>query len=756
MKKVVLLSAAAMSAAVNVKGETEELKSRQLEEVVVNATKAVEGTPMAFTDVSKDELRKNNFGQDIPYLISQTPNVIVTSDAGTGIGYTGFRVRGTDANRINITVNGVPLNDSESQGVFWVNMPDFASSVENVQVQRGVGTSTNGAAAFGATIAMQTIKPSLKPYAEVNSAAGSFSTFKNTVSAGTGLINDHFVVDARYTKIDSKGFIDRAKADMSSYYASAAYYGNSFVIRYQSFGSSEVTNQAWNYVPSYMIAAGNRTYNSCGEYYVDRLDENGNKVYDEDGKVVKDTRYYDQTDNYWQYHHHLSYSQSFSNKLSMNVTLHYTNGKGYYEDYKYNSSLYKFNLKNFTDADGNTVKETDIVRRKWMVNDFYGAVYNLNYTSDRLNLVLGGGINNYVGNHFGNVIWVKSYNNLSNGDRYYDNDGTKLDYNVFLKGSYHLTSAFSAFADMQYRGIRYQADGTSDRFDYDKKQQILDIDKSYEFFNPKVGLNYSKNGHTGFASFSIANREPNRNNFTDAEAYERPTYETLYDYEAGYSYNSKYWNVGVNAYYMDYNNQLILTGKLSDIGESLTSNIKESYRAGIELMAGFRVGKFMDWNGNVSLSRNKIKNFTETVDLYDADEEWAGTTEVFYVKTDISFSPDIVANSVFNFYVKGFYASFMSSYVGKQYLDNTSSNDRSINPYFVNNLQVGYSFKTKVFKEVGLNFRVNNIFNEKYETSGWVYSYVVDGKTTLNNRTIEDGLATQAGINFMGSLSLKF
>ena len=738
------------------KAETEELKSRELEEVVINATKATEGTPMAFTDVTKESLKKNNFGQDIPYLISQTPNVIVTSDAGTGIGYTGFRVRGTDANRINITVNGVPVNDSESQGVFWVNMPDFASSVESVQIQRGVGTSTNGAAAFGATIAMQTIKPNLKPYAEVNSSAGSFNTFKNTVSAGTGLINDHFVVDARYTKIDSKGFIDRAKADMSSYYASAAYYGNDFVLRYQSFGSSEVTSQAWNYVPSYKIAQGNRTYNSCGEYYVDRLDENGNKMYDEDGKVIKDTKYYDQTDNYWQHHHHLSYSQSFTNQLSMNVTLHYTNGKGYYEDYKYNSSLYKFGLKNFTDADGNTVKKTDIVRRKWMKNDFYGAIYNLNYTSEILNLSFGGGINNYDGNHFGNVIWAKNYNNLSNGDRYYDNDGEKLDYNLFLKGSYYFSPALSVFGDLQFRGIRYQVNGTSDRFDYDKNQQILDIDKKYEFFNPKAGLNYSKDGHNAFASFSMANREPNRNNFTDAEAHERPTFETLYDYEAGYSYSSKCWNIGFNAYYMDYDNQLILTGKLSDIGEALTSNIKDSYRAGIEIMAGFRVGKFMDWNGNVSLSRNKIKNFTETVDLYDKDFEWENTTEVFYEKTDISFSPDLVANSIFNFYVKGFTASFMSSYVGKQYLDNTSCNDRSIDPYFVNNLQIGYTFSTSVFKEIGLNFRVNNIFNHKYETSGWVYSYAVDGVSDLSNRSKDDGLATQAGTNFMGSISLKF
>ena len=759
MKKVVLLSFASIAINANANSEAEELKSRELEEIVVNATKAGDATPMAFTNVSKEELKKNSFGQDVPYLISQTPNVIVTSDAGTGIGYTGFRVRGTDAGRINITVNGVPMNDPESQNVFWVNMSDFSSSVENVQIQRGVGTSTNGSAAFGATIGMQTAKPNLKPYAEVNSAAGSFSTFKNTVSAGTGLINDHFVVDARYSKIDSKGFIDRAKADMSSYYASAAYYGKNFMLRYISFGSSEVTNQAWNYVPSDSIKAGNRTFNNCGEYFVDRLDENGNKVLDEDGNVIKDARYYDQSDNYWQYNHHLSYSQNINNNLSMNLTVHYTNGKGYYEDYKADASLYKFNLTNFVNSDGEKIKRTDLIRRKWMVNDFYGAIYNLNYNSEKLNMTLGAAINNYEGNHFGHVIWAKNYNNLGVNDRYYDNDGNKLDYNAFIKANFNLTSSFSIFADMQYRGIKYTVKGTNDKFDYDKVQQILDVDKTYDFFNPKAGINYSKNGHNAFASFAMANREPSRNNFTDALAKERPTYETLYDYEAGYSYNGKCWNIGANLYYMDYKNQLIQTGKLSEIGEALTSNIKESYRAGIEMSAGVKIANFLTWRGNISFSENKIKNLTETVDLYELvnnELEWLGTEEVFYKKTDISFSPDIVANSIFDFNVKGFYASLMSSYVGRQYLDNTGSKDRSLDPYFVNNLQFGYSFRTKTFKEIGLNFRVNNLFNTKYETSGWVYSYAVKDISTLDNRSKDDGLATQAGTNFMGSLTLKF
>ena len=325
-----------------------------------------------------------------------------------------------------------------------------------------------------------------------------------------------------------------------------------------------------------------------------------------------------------------------------------------------------------------------------------------------------------------------------------------------IKANYYLSNSFSVFADMQYRGIKYTIDGTNDVFDYDKIQQKLDVDKKYDFFNPKAGITYSKSGHTAFASFAMANREPSRNNFTDALDYERPTYETLYDYEAGYSYTGKCWNVGANLYYMDYKDQLILTGKLSDIGEALTSNIKDSYRAGIELSAGVRVAKFMTWRGNVSFSENKIKNFTETVDIYDIDFEWTGNQEINYDKTNISFSPDIVANSIFDFNVKDIYVSFMSSYVGRQYLDNTSCKDRSLDPYFVNNLQLGYTFKTNVFSEIGLNFRINNIFNAKYETGGWVYSYVRDGISTLNNRSKDDGLATQAGTNFMGSLVLKF
>ncbi|MDO5570468.1 MAG: TonB-dependent receptor [Bacteroidales bacterium] len=728
--------------------ENDTLRTLSLEEIVVNATKATKGVPMAYSNISKKEITKNNYGQDVPYLISQSPSVIVTSDAGTGIGYTNFRVRGTDANRINITVNGVPMNDSESHGVFWVNMSDFASSTENIQIQRGAGTSTNGAAAFGASIHLQTQAPNMLPYAEVSSTAGQFNTFKNTVKGGTGLLKDHFIFDARYSKTTSDGYIDRAKADMQSYFASGAYYSDNLMVKYQSFGSAEITNQAWWGVPSSMLdkssvdyKKSNRTYNSCGEYVEDGI-----------------TKYYDQTDNYWQYHHHLSSVYTINDNWNTNLTLHYTRGKGYYEDYKADASFYKYNLANFTDSEGKTVKNSDLVRQKWLNNHFYGAIYNLNYNTERMFATLGAGINNYNGYHTGKVIWAKNYNNLKSGHRYYLSHANKIDANVFARANYYFTKGLSGYADLQFRTIDYTIDGNSDRFNDNKEQAKLNVNEKFNFFNPKVGLNYSSNGHNAFASFSTANREPNRNNYTDSSEKEYPTYETLYDYELGYSYTNPFWNAGINLYYMDYNNQLIQTGKISDIGEPLTSNIKDSYRTGIEIMGGVRILPTLSWRGNVTFSSNKIKNFSEYVETF-VGEDWdkAPITEVYIGKTDICFSPNTIVNSSFDFNYHGFYASFNSVYVSRQYLDNTSNKGRSIDPYFVNNLILGYTFKPRFVKEINLGLKINNIFNEEYETFGWVSTSINESQGyTLDKRSVYDGLFTQAGTNVLGSLTIKF
>ncbi|MDR1556509.1 MAG: TonB-dependent receptor plug domain-containing protein [Tannerellaceae bacterium] len=729
--KSVILSLASLVAMVAYADEPVDTlrisKDVSLDEVVVTATKAVKGTPVAYTDILKDELTSRNDGQGIPSLISASPSVIVTSDAGMGIGYSGFRIRGTDANRINITVNGVPVNDSESHGVFWVNMPDFASSVENIQIQRGAGTSTNGAAAFGATVALQTRKPEMKPGAEYSVSAGSFGTVKHTLRGGTGLLYDHWVVDARYSDIRSDGFIDRAWAKMSSYHASVAWYGDHTLLKFQTFGSAEKTYQAWNGVSSEWLKKGNRTYNSCGEYT--------------DGGVVE---FYDnQTDNYWQRHYHLTGSQRLGDLWNMNLTLHYTRGEGYYEDYKAGAKYSSYKLPVYTDPEGNDLSRTDLIRRKWLDNDFYGGVYSLNYRKESLQLTAGGAVNNYVGEHFGRVIWAKAANALPSPDyEYYFNTGKKLDYSAYVKANRPFSSRLNMYLDLQYRGIDYSIQGSDD-----KAGDQVDVDKNWNFFNPKAGLNYHHKEHNAFVSFSVANREPNRDNFTEAAPGERPTHETLYDYEAGYSFGNGFVQAGLNLYYMDYTNQLILSGKISEIGEALTTNIKDSYRAGIELTAGARITSWLKWSGNLTLSRNKIKGFTEYIDNWDT----GGQDALYLGTTDIAFSPNVIANSTFDLQWKGFSLSFLSQHVGRQYIDNTSSAGRSIDPYFVSNLRVGYVFRPVFMKEVGIDLTVNNLFNETYETGGWVYSYIAGG-----GRLKDDGYFTQAGTHAMARISLKF
>ena len=702
----------------------------ELNEVVVSAVQARKETPVAFRNVSAAELRANNTGQSLPYLFMQTPSVVVTSDGGNGIGYASMRVRGTDANRINFTVDGVPVNDSESHGVFWVNMPDFASSVENIQIQRGAGTSTNGAAAFGATVSMQTQRPSLKPYLEVVSSAGSFGTFTNTFCGGTGLLWEHFVFDARYSNVQTDGYIERARADMNSYYGSAAYYNGGTMIKFQTFGSSEVTYQAWNGVDSAKLKT-NRRYNSCGAYK-----ENG------------ETKFYDnQTDNYWQHHYHLLATQRFSDRLNLNVTLHYTDGKGYYEDYKAGAKYASYKLDNYVDAKGKIHKKTDLVRRKWLRNDFYGALFRMNYTHDRLQASFGASANNYIGDHFGRVIWVKTSAALPKPNHeYYRNRGEKLDYNAYVKATCRFLPSLSAYADLQYRGIDYQINGSDD-----KAGDKVRVKKTFSFFNPKAGLSFERNGHHAYASFAVAHREPNRDNFTENGPSAQPAYETLYDYEAGYQYTGRIFRAGLNLYYMDYDNQLILTGKISEIGEQLTSNIKDSYRMGAELSGGVKVASWLDWNGNWTLSSNKIRNITAYVNTYDANGKDLPQTSQSLGTTDIAFSPNLTFGSTFAFHWRGFSAAFMSSYVGRQYLDNTSSRQRSLDPYFVNDLRIGYTFRPRFMKEIGLDLNIRNLFNEMYETNGWTYSCILDGK-----RMTDSGYFAQAGTNMMARVTLKF
>jgi len=709
-----------------------------LNEVTVTSIRAHEKSAVSYSNVSEEEIEKRNFGQDIPYLLSLTPSFVATSDAGTGIGYSGFRVRGTDANRVNVTVNGIPVNDAESQSVFFVNMPDLASSLSSAQIQRGVGTSTNGAAAFGASINMLTEGLNQKAYAEVSTTIGSFNTNKNMLKAGTGLINKQWSFDARLSNVISDGYIDRAWVDMSSYYFSGGYFGEKSTLKFVTFGGKEKTYQAWNGVYSDYLST-QRTYNELGSY----TDADGNE------------RFYDnQTDNYNQTHYQLHWNQVLSPELYLNASAHYTRGKGYYEEYKGERYYDEYSLIPDT-INGVAQSTTDLVRRKWLDNHFGGVVFALNYQKKTISASLGGGLNRYSGEHFGKVIWVKNAQNLDVDHEWYRSHSVKDDANVYAKMNVAVTDQFYVAADLQYRYIRHTMSGQNDKFDWDTmSMRPLDIDKPFHFFNPKFGLTYLISDiQDVYASFSIANREPNRNNYTDAGKNDQPVSERLYDGEFGYRIKTKTFSAGINAYYMKYKNQLVLTGKISEIGEPLTSNVDNSYRSGIEIIAGCQILTSLRWDGNISLSRNKILNYTDIAYIYDADYNKIGQVSTEHKSTNIAYSPDLVANSVFIYKFKNFEAGFYSQYVGKQYLDNTSSDECAMDAYFVNNLSLQYSLPLKNIRSIDLKLMINNIFNEEYETNGYAWSEYYPGDDA---RYSYKYLFPQAGINFMTGVTLKF
>ncbi|MCF8360084.1 MAG: TonB-dependent receptor [Prolixibacteraceae bacterium] len=687
------------------------------EEVFVYATRAGSNTPVTSTTVGQEEIEEKNLGQDIPYLLNTTPSFVSTSDAGAGIGYTGFRVRGTDANRINVTVNGIPINDAESHGVFWVNMPDFSSSIENIQVQRGVGTSTQGAAAFGATINMQTNTLRKKPYFEYNGAAGSFNTLKNTVQVGSGLINGHFSFDARLSKINTDGFIDRAFSNLKSFYVSGGYYSEKTLLKLNIFSGKEKTYQAWGGIDSETLASGNRTFNPY--------------------------TYENETDNYQQDHYQLLFNHKFSETINMNAALHYTKGKGYYEQFKEGEDFADYRLDDII-VGTDTITSTDLIRQKWLDNDFFGGTFSVNRVTQKSEFTMGAGWNKYIGDHFGNIIWAQFADNMEKDYEWYNNKGVKTDFNVYAKMNYALTGNLNIYADIQYRNILYSIDGIDDDL------RDLTMSKPYDFINPKMGLLYKPTDRSkAYISWAVGHREPNRSNFTDADPNgKQPTFETLNDFEAGYSFQSKYFSAGANLYLMLYKDQLILTGEINDVGSAIMVNVDDSYRAGIELTAGVKILSNLTWDVNATFSQNKIMNFTEYVDNWDT-----GGQEAFeHGTTDIAFSPNILANSMINYELfKNLKFGLVSQYVGRQYIDNSSNPDRVLDAYFVNNLNISYTVFTKAVKEIEFRLMVNNLFNEEYETNAWVYSYIYGGE-----RYKMDGYFPQAGINFLAGVSLRF
>ncbi|SHL89886.1 iron complex outermembrane recepter protein [Flavobacterium xinjiangense] len=676
-------------------------KVNQLDEVLVSAVRVTSKTPVSFSNLDKKEIKFRNLGQDIPILMNYLPSVVTTSDSGNGVGYTGIRVRGSDATRVNVTINGIPYNDSESHGTYWVNMPDFASSVESLQLQRGVGTSTNGAGAFGASLNMLTDSYSNKATGEISNSFGSFNTQKHTVKFSTGLMNDHFELAGRLSSLKSDGYVDRGASDLKSYFLQGTYVGKTTLIKALAFGGKEKTYQSWNGIDEATLNS-DRTFNSSGIFT------------DEFGK----TRFYDnETDNYQQDHYQLHWNEKVSNNWSTNLAFHYTKGKGYYENYKEDADFSSYGLTPIV-INGVTINTTDLIRQKWLDNDFYGTTFSANYTTEKLEVIFGGGYNKYEGAHFGKVIWARYASQSELGDHYYDDFATKTDGNIFAKANYQITEKISLFGDLQLRNVHYKANSHETGL----------VNDNFNFFNPKAGLNYDINANNKlYFSYARANREPNRTDYEGGNA--KP--EKLNDFEMGWRYAADKVQFNSNVYYMAYKDQLILTGKLDDVGSRIRSNSEKSYRLGLEVDATIALSKQFIIRPNFTLSSNK------NIDLSVEGEN--------YGTTDIAYSPSVIVGNIIVYKpLENLQISWLQKFVGEQYMNNIELPAAKLANYFVNDLNIAYEIRPKsVFKSIVITGLINNIFDKKYVSNGYmwdVYPYYYP----------------QAGINFLAGLTLKF
>ena len=735
--------------------ETDTLKSVELQNVQVVSTRATRKTPMAFTNMGKEQLKAVNHGQDIPYLLSLTPSVTMTSDAGNGIGYTSLRIRGTDPSRINITANGIPMNDAESAQLYWVNMGDFASSVQSMQIQRGVGTSTNGAGAFGATLNMQTENVGIEPFVGIDLSGGSYYSHKETLRFGTGLLGGHWGIQGRLSNIGSKGYLDRASTKLNSYFLQAGWFGDNTMVKFITFNGVEETYHAWNYTSKYEQALYGRTYNSCGEYY----DEEGN------------TRYYDnQTDNYHQQNYQLIWNQRLSDVLNLNAALHYTRGDGYYEEYKRKRTLLEYDLD-----PQETWAKSDLVRQKKMLNDFYGVVASLNYNNHQnLQATLGGGWNKYDGDHFGYVTWVKSpVAALQPNHKYYDDNAKKTDFNVYGKVTYDFVPGLNAYVDLQYRHVGIKMVGPTDEINWDTNKRIVyDMKESYDFFNPKFGLNYDiTSNHKVYASYAIAHKEPTRNNFQNSlnAELDQPKAERLNDLEVGYKYQSQLFTAGANLYWMDYKDQFVLTGEIDKIGEAITRNVPNSYRLGVELEAALKPIDWFRWDVNATWSKNRVKGIT--VQLMDGGVADLGNQP-------LAFSPDFILNNILTFNYRGAKASVQSQYVSEQYMTNTgfksyqTHDDNGqlvdvgmmLDGHFTTNVDLSYNFQLPKLgiKDATVGLTLYNLFSAKFDNNGWAApAFTQQGDKVIatgwgESDQYEAGFAPSAPFNMMAHLSVNF
>jgi len=768
--------------------EPDSTKAEQLQEVVVSAVRASKDAPFAVANIGRKELQQfSNSGKELPMLFARTPGIISWSENGLGTGTTYLRIRGAGGSRINVTLDGVPLNSPEDQSVFWVNMNSYGRLLGSVQIQRGVGTSTNGDGAFGGTIALATLAPSTTLASEVSFSYGSYNTMHIGTRFTSGLLWKRLVLDAAYNQTTTNGYLDGTDGRSGSYYGGVTFLGGSWKLSYKLIGNFEVTGQAWNgvvagnddlslmdgtygertgiqtYKDMYRVGLGK--YNSLYErlviYSVDPLD------YELERHDLNDGSYWPHTtDNFWQNHNLVNFAANIGDAWHLSATAHFTGGHGWYDEFRYNNKLSKFGLPVYVDDAGTTWKRCDFVRRKGLTQRTGGLVANLSYQRGRLDAVAGLSLQKFGGNHYGYLTYISLrdlYNVLTHDGKhpykYYNSNASKFDGSAFVKVSYRFSDAWSAFGDVQYRRVHFKTDGYNDKYivedDGNIVRQMLDIDVHYNFFNPKTGVNFAQGMHRAYASVAVSHREPERNNFTDNGKYPAPKAERLYDFEAGYQLNTRSVRAGINLYYMRYRDQLVQTGELSDIGEALTTNIPDSYRTGIELTAGWDPTAWLTLEANAALSRNRLLDFDEYVEDWDN-----GMTVIHYDDAALAYSPDAILNGFVNFHYKGFRAQWHTGFVSRMYLDNTENIERSLPAYSLSELSLGYTFKIpKGFgiKEIDLGAEASNLFNARVAQSGWVYSAIyASGGHPNDHRYYQIGFIPVAGITVLGHVALRF
>jgi len=721
-------------------------KTNSLAEVLLSSTRLKAKSPFTFSNSTKQELASINLGQDLPFLLDQMPSVVTTSDAGAGVGYTSMRVRGSDATRINVTINGIPYNDAESQGTYFVDIPDFITSVEDIQLQRGVGTSTNGSGAFGASLNLRTLEPSVVSYATLSNSFGSFGTIKHSLSLGSG-IKKGLYAEGRLSKVESNGYIDRAFSDLKSFYAEMGFVNTKTTIKAIVFGGKEITYQSWYGTPEAVVNNDVAGINAFVARNYSSDAEASNLL--QSGRTYNFYTYENQVDNYEQNHYQLHFSHRFNNAISASISGNFTPGKGYYEEYKVQDQFKKYFPNSLNGSD-----KGDVIRRKWATSDFYALVYSFNYQKDNLLFSVGGGYNKYDGSHFGEIIWSNFAVQLPYQTKYYESTSLKQDFNLYMKAEYQITKNIIAFADVQFRGVSFQSEGLL------SSVTAIDVNKNYSFFNPKAGITYVANSNTNFySSIAVGNREPNGDDITKNPT--EPLAEQLIDYEFGYKHRNKNYFVNANVYFMNYNNQLVLTGELDDVGNGVRQNVSKSYRAGVEIEFGYQFWKQFRINTTMTFSKNKIKEFNYLIydtqydaTTYDVVSYSAITTK--YYNTDIAFSPNTVLGSSLQFSpTTNLTLSFVSKYVGKQFLDNTSSKSKSMPSYFVNSLNASFKLQPKWISEIIFNAMINNIFDKKYVSNGYTYSYFYRPQNSTDSAITENFYYPQAGINLLLGITLK-